>query len=105
MLFTVLSYVVAAVHVLLPPYLLYQLWCTRFRTVGAWLIEAGFTAAALAVLYLFGWWDMVGVPLRYGIGAAGASSLHVRHRGHYAGGGRIGTATVPGDAWADTAVA
>jgi hypothetical protein len=71
MLFTVLSYVVAAVHVLLPPYLLYQLWCTRFRTVGAWLIEAGFTAAALAVLYLFGRWDVVGVPLRYGIGATG----------------------------------
>lgn len=68
MLFSLLTYVLAAVHVLFPPYLLYRLWRMRFHTFGAWLVEGGFTVFTLAALYLFGRWDVVGVPLRYWIG-------------------------------------
>jgi len=65
MLMTVLFYAVAAVHILLPPHLAVRLWRLRVRTLGAWLVEAGFTTAALTALYLFGRWDIVGCGLQY----------------------------------------
>ena len=65
MLMTVLFYVFAAVHILLPPHLAVRLWRLHTRTLGAWLIEAGFTTAALTALYLFGRWDIVGYGLQY----------------------------------------
>lgn len=68
MIYSLLAYVLAVVHVLFPPYLLYRIWTLRFRTLGAWLVEAGFTVATLTALYLFGRWDVVGVPLRYWVG-------------------------------------
>lgn len=70
MVLNLVAYLLAAVHALFPPYLLYRLWRLRFRTLGAWLVEAGFTVATLGALYLFGRWDVVGVSLRYWIGAS-----------------------------------
>ena len=67
MLFTVLTYVLAGVHVLLPLHLSTRLWRHRFRTKGAWGIEAGFTLIVLATFYVLGRWDVVGYGLRYWI--------------------------------------
>lgn len=64
---TILFYVAAAAHVLLPPHLLIRIWRLRTRTLGAWLIEAGFITVALTALYLFGRWDIVGYGLRHGL--------------------------------------
>jgi hypothetical protein len=81
MLFSLITYVLAGVHVLLPVHLAVRLWRRRFRTIGAWGIEAGVTLVTLVALYLFGRWDIVGYGLRYWIAVpclAGAVASVVR---------------------------
>jgi biotin carboxyl carrier protein len=65
MVFTVLTYVLAGAHVVLPPHLALRLWRHRFRTQGAWAAEAGFTLVTLTTFFFLGRWDIVGYALRY----------------------------------------
>lgn len=67
MFMTLATYILAGVHLLLPPYLVFRLWRSRFRTVGAWAAEAAFILVVLITLLVIGRWDVVGVPIGYAI--------------------------------------
>ena len=62
--YVLLTWLSAAAVAALPPYLLGRLWTRHYTRPGTWGADLATTLAVLALLFVAGRWDVVGLPLR-----------------------------------------
>ena len=67
MIITLLTYLIPVIQIILPLYLTYRIWTTKFALKVTWLSYFSHAFLALLVLFIIGRWDMVGYSLRYGL--------------------------------------